>query len=510
MSKNDDKTVTDNWIPPMEDSELVIGLVAPVGTELDVIINKLTSRLEIAKYKVEHIHVSKDVIPLVASQSKQEPESLFDIAKSKMDDGNSARNNSGDNAILALGVASLIFNLRLRDDTDLPKAAGKVAYIIRSLKHPEEVERLREIYPQGFYLLGIHADEKRRKNYLRDTRRMSENEAVGLMSRDEDEHLSHGQRVSDTFHMADFFVRLDNNSEQLAQSINRIIDIVFGYPFQTPTFDEYSMFLAFAASLRSADLARQVGAVIAREDFNEVLSTGANDCPRPSGGLYWPISKDGVVEDEPNGRDYIRGKDPNAAERNRIIDKICSTAPDYKLDSGRLRELLCNSPFQDITEYGRSVHAEMEAILACARNRVSTRRATLYSTTFPCHNCAKHIIAAGIMRVVYVEPYTKSKALELHNDAIVAGFDGDRSMGSNKRVRLEPFVGIGPRRFFDLFSMRLGSGRPILRKNDVGKVEKWQLETGCLRRQMLPYSYIDLETAAARHFDKLRNYGGGS
>ncbi|MDN3612645.1 hypothetical protein QWZ16_23945 [Vibrio ostreicida] len=26
---------------------------------------------------------------------------------------------------------------------------------------------------------------------------------------------------------------------------------------------------------------------------------------------------------------------------------------------------------------------------------------------FPCHNCAKHIVASGIKRVVYVEPYPK-------------------------------------------------------------------------------------------------------
>ena len=46
-----------------------------------------------------------------------------------------------------------------------------------------------------------------------------------------------------------------------------------------------------------------------------------------------------------------------------------------------------------------TAHAEMEALLSCARSGVSTRGATLYSTTFPCHNCAKHIIAAGVARV---------------------------------------------------------------------------------------------------------------
>ncbi len=73
---------------------------------------------------------------------------------------------------------------------------------------------------------------------------------------------------------------------------------------------------------------------------------------------------------------------------------------------------------QDITEFGRMTHAEMNAITDAARLGRRTAGGTLYCTTFPCHNCAKHIVAAGISRVVFIEPYPKSKALELHYDAI--------------------------------------------------------------------------------------------
>jgi hypothetical protein len=54
--------------------------------------------------------------------------------------------------------------------------------------------------------------------------------------------------------------------------------------------------------------------------------------------------------------------------------------------------------FFDITEFGCSVHAEMEALLACARSGRSARGAILYTTTFVCHNCTRHIIAAGISK----------------------------------------------------------------------------------------------------------------
>jgi deoxycytidylate deaminase len=129
----------------------------------------------------------------------------------------------------------------------------------------------------------------------------------------------------------------------------------------------------------------------------------------------------------------------------------------------------------------------MEALLFCARNTVSARDATLYTTTFPCHNCAKHIISAGIKRVVYVEPYPKSKAFDFHSDSIKP-----KDSTNSEKVTFEPFVGIGPRKFFDLFSMRLSSGREIFRKNDDGHVLPWEYEKSCARIQMLPCSYIDL------------------
>jgi hypothetical protein len=142
----------------------------------------------------------------------------------------------------------------------------------------------------------------------------------------------------------------------------------------------------------------------------------------------------------------------------------------------------------------------MEALLSCARNNVSTRQAHLFSTTFPCHNCAKHIIAAGITRVVFIEPYQKSKAVEFHTDSISVGFEPAEST-----VHFEPFVGIGPRRFFDLFSVRLGAGYPLKRKDDDGLVIPWDLsKTSTLRVQMLPGSYLDLEREAKAQFDKYK------
>ena len=78
---------------------------------------------------------------------------------------------------------------------------------------------------------------------------------------------------------------------------------------------------------------------------------------------------------------------------------------------------------------------------------------TLYSTTYPCHNCARHIVAAGIREVVYIEPYTKSLAIDLHRDAIREE-TGPTDSAKQKLVHFRLFSGVAPQRFALLFEKR--------------------------------------------------------
>lgn len=488
------------------DSELVIGLVGAVGTDLTLVESTLTSRLELAGYSVKTIHISKHVMDEIVPDRNLEARSKYEHMHAKMDRGDLARELSEDNGILSLGVAKCIFDDRDQghktDDASPSEPVPRRCWIIKSVKHPDEVRQLRHIYQRGFYLIGVNSPKDAQETRLEKVDGIKDEvDRQEIMKRDENEHLPHGQRLSDTFHLADFFVNTEGKTGDLAKSLLRILDILFGAPHETPTFDEYAMFLAFAASLRSADLSRQVGAVIARE--REIIATGANDCPRFGGGLYWPeYNHDkGGYEDTEGGRDYKLGYDSNVRQRQAMIDEIVTLSAARKLSEEDLREVLGDSPIKDLTEFGRSVHAEMEALLCCARNTVSARGCTLYSTTFPCHNCGRHIIAAGIERVVYVEPYRKSKWAELHEDAVVCGLGQDVT-SKIKKVQCEPFVGVGPRRFFDLFSMRLGSGPRLMRKNQDGDITDWEFGTSQLRLQMLPTSYLDLESGAATVYEE--------
>ena len=87
------------------------------------------------------VKVSGDVIPLLAEvpdHNNDQYKRFWDL----MDAGNQARSVSDDDSVLALGVATHIFALREKDDNGSPQPLTKTAFIVDSLKRPEEVENL--------------------------------------------------------------------------------------------------------------------------------------------------------------------------------------------------------------------------------------------------------------------------------------------------------------------------------------------------------------------------------
>ena len=68
----------------------------------------------------------------------------------------------------------------------------------------------------------------------------------------------------------------------------------------------------------------------------------------------------------------------------------------------------------------RTVHAEMNALLQCAKFGVPTADAEIYVTHFPCLQCCKAIIQAGIKTVYYAEDYKNHPyAIDLFKQANV-------------------------------------------------------------------------------------------
>ena len=109
------------------------------------------------------------------------------------------------------------------------------------------------------------------------------------------------------------------------------------------TWDEYFMGVAFLSGMRSKDPNTQVGACIVSDD-NKILSMGYNGFPKGCSDDDFPWNRD--------------------AE-----DPLCS-------------------------KYFYSTHSELNAILNYRGG--SLEGAKLYVSLFPCNECAKAIIQAGI------------------------------------------------------------------------------------------------------------------
>ncbi|HEX6852981.1 MAG TPA: anti-phage dCTP deaminase [Candidatus Polarisedimenticolaceae bacterium] len=475
----------DDPISDPRDPELAFGLVAPVGTDTDGFADRLATMLGGFGYKSNRVRLSGFLKKVAGPDGKpiviEAPE--VERLRTYMNAGNLLRKATKRNDILALMSAAHVKGMRRE-----PPVMSKTAHLLLTLKHPEEVAALRRIYGDGFFLIGVYESEERRTANLMRRHGMTAEAAADTVQRDAEEEIGHGQQARQAFELSDVFVPA--SAADADAGLHRFLDLVFGCPFVTPTPEEHAMFLAYAASVRSGSLSRQVGAVIVSRT-GEVIAAGANDAPKPGGGPYWP--------GEDDQRDYVRGRDSNAAEIQEIVEesarRVFKALHDgAEPDTAGLQPIIASlrsSRFAQITEFGRDVHAEMDAMLTCARAGRSVRGATLYTTTFPCHNCAKHIVSAGIANVVFVEPYPKSKALALHDDALVLeGPAGDR------RVKLRPFVGIGARRFLDLFSLRLGAGRPTPRRRDGIYRSEWKRAEAAPRVAMVPGSYLDREKAS--------------
>jgi deoxycytidylate deaminase len=117
----------------------------------------------------------------------------------------------------------------------------------------------------------------------------------------------------------------------------------------------------------------------------------------------------------------------------------------YRQDGAPLRD----TRIRDNIDYVRAVHAEAAAIIEAARHGVRLKDSRMLTTTFPCHECARHIVAAGITEVVYLEPYPKSGTKRLYRDSIAL----DPTVSDGTRVTFRTFIGVAPPRYLELFTL---------------------------------------------------------
>lgn len=447
--------------------EVVVALIGAIGSNLETAEAILTELFESYGYDCKTVKIS-DIIRTFPPFNSVNKGDLYEYYRRMIEGGNYVCTAFGNNDALAR-LATIEITSRRSELAGKPRRA----YIVHQLKRPEEVRLLRDTYGKLFYAVGIYADPTTREQRL--TRKINARlgkvddpegryAAQRLMRIDENEENAHGQKVSDTFARADYFVRSDDDAE-LREALSRFVSLVFDKPYVSPTRAEVAMMHAFSAGLRSADLSRQIGAVIAARD-GRILTAGCNEVPRPGGGQYWENDRD-------DKRDFKIGFDMNDRKKKdtivemlRLLDSVImpenyvdGVEPLY--DDISKRKMLAGSRVDSLIEFGRVSHAEMSALNGALLDTISIRDADLFCTTFPCHMCTRLIIGAGIRNVYYIEPYPKSAALELYgeseirvNPTLTRKEYQDRQLDrevKDKRTYFLPFEGVAPRRFQNLF-----------------------------------------------------------
>ena len=469
--------------------ELVFALVGPLGsgvsTTASLIHEKLTGPY---KYLCPPILKPSDVIRDMAGLLGEIAPDNINSANyvNKMQDlGNSLRDKFGNNYLIEKTIEKMYLFRKdqggYEGGVELP---GRRAYVIDSIKHMEELELLRFIYGESLCVIGVFAPDQLRDERLKDLG-YPEVERARVMDRDQEEVMTFGQDTRNVFVEADFFICNDRREVDVGLTIDRYLELIFDISVRTPTRRESTMYEAEAAAAKSACMSRQVGASIVSAS-GELIAVGWNDVPKFGGGLYSEDDRNSiggqppvVIDSDNRCHNWGGGICHNDQNKKRIIGQVVDTVSKIEGASKEKRDAIeaavSRTDVKALIEFSRSIHAEMEAILSVAREgKHSLVGATLFTNTYPCHNCARHIVAAGITEVVYIKPYKKSLALQLHNDAIT------EVPGDEGKVLFRQYDGVAPSVYFKIFQT------PKERKNGGKKVVT-------LRKDALPVFRVPLD-----------------
>lgn len=310
--------------------------------------------------------------------------------------------------------------------------------VIDSIRNVGEIETLRDRFSR-FFLIAVHAGSQLRWERLREIYDKDQKCFDRDDLRDSSEETLEGQQVEKCVLLADFVFRNDANAgasdsqkktiyarlNQDLELMRAVDDVKRSSQFhRAPTVDEVNMAMAYAQSHASRCLKRHVGAVIVGED-GFALSVGYNENPsgmKPCEHQYRYCFKDEDMKQKLEamhdiacvscGAPVSRLEDPWKCEKCR--------------DSFKLRFF----PNRNM-ELCTAIHAEERAIRSLDGRSASN--GTLYTTTFPCFQCARLIVDSGIRRIVYVEAYPVKESLRFLglNNILVEPFNGFKARAFN-------------------------------------------------------------------------------
>lgn len=431
-------------------NELVLVLCGPIGSPLHLVAAAIKSCLEERfDYETKLIRLSSFIEKNCEGIQNTD---RFTRVKSLIASGDALREKFGGSVLAELAIREISAARDERKEKSEAKRfePARVCHIIDSVKNQEELDILRLVYRDMLHCIGVVSPVAFRVANM-EAQGISQPDIYELIDQDSGEEFSHGQTVRDTFPQADFFLRVDSPvTTAVHRKIERYINIILDAAIETPTPNETAMYLAASAAMSSACLSRQVGAAITDQD-GSVIALGWNDVPTAGGGLY--KSDPNAAERDMRCKNIDPGHCLNDKTKNEMAESVVRALKDRNvLRSGMEQDavdIVKTSRLGDIMEFSRAIHAEMHALIIGAQTTGARMvGGKLFCTTYPCHNCARHLIMAGIKQVYYIEPYRKSMATRLHGDAI------SENESDKDKVLLLPFDGVSPNRYLRLFSMK--------------------------------------------------------
>jgi deoxycytidylate deaminase len=407
----------------LKTNRLVIGLTGPVGSGVSTAAQALRENgFALAKLSdpmKEELRRREGL----SGNSPIEERTVHDFRKKLQDIGNEGRRKS---------PSCWLDKMSLSEVGDI---------VIDGIRNYDEVRVLRKRYPEFFFLIALHASPDTRWHRVQDVYdknlRLFERDHL----RDSAEDLPEGQQVSTCVQQADYvFVNEDdagssgtrhrNLFAQLKddlQLMREADDLATGSRCRPPTQDEVQMAVAFSQSHMSRCLKRKVGAVIVSNE-NIPLSMGYNENPigmKPCLAEFHLCFKD-----EDMHKKLEKMEDFWCPRCGKKIPKMQSPWKCGAPDCGEnLKSLFFPSRNMEVCT---AIHAEERAIRSLGGR--SVEGGTLYTTTYPCFQCARYIVDAGIKRVVYVEAYpvAESENLLVRNSVVVDPFSGFKAKAFNR------------------------------------------------------------------------------
>lgn len=316
------------------------------------------------------------------------------------------------------------------------------AIVIDGIRNIGEIGYLRDEYGYRFTLMAILASTDARWDRIGSAytdKNLGRGDFIADDQRDKNEETDYGQQVELCVDRAD--ILLDNTSASIGgfkAKVLEFVDLVRGKNTRSATPSEILMNIAFSSAHSSKCIKRHVGAVVAAPN-GQVVSAGYNENPlgtRPC-----------VEEPEYQKqcfRDIVRNTHFEDMAKRGARCPVCgepmvfAKGPPWRCQACAARKEKTNLEayfFLDrAMNYCTAVHAEVWAILAAGER---ARGSILYTTTFPCSQCAEKIVQSGITKVVFTEPYPDK-------------FGADRlRLG---KIELQQFEGVRSSSFERIFS----------------------------------------------------------